>query len=140
MKGKGECLMGKKVKVKQSSKTKTTVVALAVAAPLLTLALALLGARLMLSGMVGQERLTALGCAIAALVALFVGLLAAQRAPQKKLLWGLAAAGCYACALLLGNLLFFGEGYHGVLPIVGCCMGGGLLGSLTAAAKRRKYR
>ena len=131
--------MGKKVKVKKSSKTKTTVLTLAVAAPLLTVTLALLGAKVMLSGMVGQERLTALACAIAAVVALLAGFYAARRAPQKKLLWGMTAAIAYACALLLGNLLFFGEGYHGVLPVVGCCMGGGLLGSLTAAAKRRKY-
>ena len=131
--------MGKKVKVKKSSKTKMTVITLAVAAPVLTLALALLGAKLMLSGMIGQERLTMLACAIAALVALLCGCFAARRAPQKRLLWGMLAAAGYACALLLGNLLFFGEGYGAILPIVGCCMAGGFLGSLTAAAKRRKY-
>lgn len=131
--------MGKKVKVKKSNKTKTTVIMLAVAAPLVTVALALLCAKLILSGMLKQEAITAAACGITGVVALLCGFFAARRAPQKKLLWGMLAALGYACALLLGNLLFFGEGYGAVLPIVGCCMAGGFLGSLTAAAKRRRY-
>lgn len=131
--------MRKKPRTKKSSKTKTTVTVLAIAAPLLTVASALLCAKLILSGALKQESITAIACVIAAAVSLLCGFFAARRAQQKKLLWGIAAAGGYACALLLGNLLFFGEGYDGILPIVGCCLGGGVLGSLTAAAKRKKY-
>lgn len=131
--------MGNKPRTKKSGKTKTTVTVLAIAAPLLTVASALLCAKLILSGALKQESITAIACVIAAAVSLLCGFFAARRAPQKKLLWGIMAAGGYACALLLGNLLFFGEGYDGILPIVGCCLGGGVLGSLTAAAKRKKY-
>ena len=131
--------MRKKPRTKKSSKTKTTVTVLAIAAPLLTVASALLCAKLILSGALKQESITAIACVIAAAVSLLCGFFAARRAQQKKLLWGIAAAGGYACALLLGNLLFFDEGYDGILPIVGCCLGGGVLGSLTAAAKRKKY-
>ncbi len=131
--------MRKKPRTKKSGKTKTTVTVLAIAAPLLTVALALVSAKLILGGTLKQESITAIACVITAAVSLLCGFFAARRAQQKKLLWGIAAAGGYACALLLGNLLFFGEGYDGILPIVGCCLGGGVLGSLTAAAKRKKY-
>ena len=131
--------MRKITKVKKSSKSKTTVVVLAVAAPLLTVALALLGARLILSGTLKQEQMTAAACGIVAVVALLSSLYAALRAPQKKLVWGMLTAGGYTCALLLGNLLFFGEGYGSILPIVAACLCGGILGSFTAAMKRKKY-
>ncbi len=131
--------MGNKPRTKKSSKTKSTVIVLAIAAPLLTVALALVSAKLILGGTLKQESITAIACVIAGVVSLLCGFFAARRAPQKKLLWGIMAAGGYACALLLGNLLFFGEGYDGILPIVGCCLGCGILGSLTAAAKRKKY-
>lgn len=131
--------MRKITKVKKSSKSKTTVVVLAVAAPLLTVALALLGAKLILSGALKQERMTAVACGIAGTVALLSSLYAALRATQKKLVWGMLTAGGYACALLLGNLLFFGEGYGSILPILTACLCGGVLGSFTAAMKRRKY-
>lgn len=131
--------MGNKPRTKKSSKTKSTVIVLAIAAPLLTVALALVSAKLILGGTLKQESITAIACVIAGVVSLLCGFFAARRAPQKKLLWGIMAAGGYACTLLLGNLLFFGEGYDGILPIVGCCLGCGILGSLTAAVKRKKY-
>lgn len=131
--------MAKAGKGKRMGKTKATVLRLAVALPLLTVALSLAGAKLMLSGLIGQEHLLAAACVIGGLVALAAGFYAARRAPQKKLVWGMVAAGGYVCALLLGNLLFFGEGFGAILPVAGCCIGGGFLGSLTAAAKRRKF-
>ena len=53
--------MGKKVKVKKSNKTKTTVIMLAVIAPLLTGVLALLCAKLILSGKLVPGKLITLG-------------------------------------------------------------------------------
>lgn len=125
MEREGGELMRKKTRVKQGGKTKRTVLLLAVAAPVLMIGFALLAAKLILSGVLKQEQLDGLACGIGGVTALLISLLAARSAAKKRFLWGMLAAGSYLCALLMGNLLFFGEGYGRVLPMLLSCMCGG---------------
>lgn len=129
--------MRKTNRVKQRGKATVTV--LAVGAPAVTVGLAMIAAKLISDGLVKQERLSVAACVIAGAVAFACGLFAAARSPKKKLLWGMSAAMAYLCMLLLGNLLFFGEGYGGVLSIFLSCVVGGLIGSVAAAGKKQKY-
>ena len=131
--------MRKKSRVRHGSKTKRTVILLAIGAPVLTLGLSLAAAKLVLGGVVKQEQLEILACTIAGLTALLISFFAARSAESNRFLWGMLTAAGYLCALLMGNLLFFGEGYGRVLPILLSCMCGGFLGTLLAALKRRKY-
>lgn len=123
----------------RKGKTKGIIIQVLIAMPLLTLLLALGGAKLILDGKIGEEKMEICACVIAGIAAFIISLYAAIRMSQKKMLWGLLTAGCYATMLLLGNLLFFGEGYGNVLPILGVVLATGLLGSFLAALKRRKY-
>ena len=121
------------------SKKKKTVIIFLIAVPLLTLLLSLLTAKLILDGKLSEEQLNMGAIVITGLVAFMASLYAAIRSPQKKLFWGMGAAGAYALALMLGNLLFFGVGYGRVFPQLLVILGSGLLGSLCGAVKRKKY-
>lgn len=107
--------------------------------PALTVALSALAAKLMLSGTIGETGVGWCAAVIAGLVSLLLCAYSALRAARKKFLWGMAAAVAYACLLLVGNLLFFGEGYGSNIPTVcGAVVLGGFLGTLLGGAKRRK--
>lgn len=107
--------------------------------PVLTIGLAMLGAKMIVSGAVPETSVNTLAVIITAIVGLILGLLSAIVSPQKKLLWGLLAAVLTAAALLLGNLLFFGVAYGKVLPGLGATLGGGVIGALLGSKKRKKY-
>lgn len=124
---------------KDKSKMKGIAIQVLIGLPVLTLLLALGAAKLILGRSIGEERMGACACAIVAIVSFVASLYVAVRTPQKKIAWGILAAGMYGALLLLGNLLFFGVGYGKVLPVLGCVLGAGLLGSFLAAIRRRKY-
>lgn len=124
---------------KGKSKTKGIAIRVLIGLPILTLLLALGAAKLILGGSIGEERMGACACAIAAVVAFSASLYVAACMPQKKIVWGMMTAATYGIFLLLGNLLFFGVAYGSVLPVLSCVLGAGLLGSFLAAIRRRKY-
>ncbi|MBQ7870909.1 MAG: hypothetical protein IJ357_02095 [Oscillospiraceae bacterium] len=107
--------------------------------PVLTVGLAMLGAKLIVSGTVSETAVQTLAILITAIVGLCMGLIGAAVSPQKKLLWGLLAALTAVLAMILGNLLFFGVTYSRILPGVGATLGGGVLGALLGSKKRKKY-
>lgn len=106
---------------------------------LLLFGLLLLGAKLILAGVIGENQLLSCAAVIAAVGSFAVSLCSALRSPRKKLLWGLCASAGFFLALLVSNLLFFGIEYSNVLTIAACVLGGGLLGSLLGRKKVRKY-
>lgn len=114
-------------------------VQLLIAAPVLTLLLCLAVARLILSGVVPEERITLCACAIAGVTGFLLSLYCGVRVPQKRLLWGMVAAAGYALLLLIGNQFFFGMPYSGVAASLGTIFAGGLLGSLLSSVRRQKY-
>ena len=127
------------MKGKEKGRTGKKLLPVIIAMPILTILLSLGGAKLVLSGAINQERLKVLVYGITGVVAFVLSLYTALRSPQKKLLWGVGTAGVYFLALLLCNLLFFGEGFQGILPILGCTMGAGVFGGFAGAGKRKKY-
>ncbi len=110
----------------------------AVAIPALTILTALGGAKLILTGAAPEKMLDLIAAIGIGLVALVVSMFGAYRASRKKFVRGMLFAAGYAGILLLSNLLFFGEGYGGVLPNVIAVLAGGFLGSLLGGGKRRK--
>ncbi len=125
--------------MKRKGKGSVPVVGLLIAMPILTLLLALLGAKLILSEVVPETGMQWIAYLSAGITALFMSLLSAKTSAQKKFLWGMGAAGVYCCMLLLGNLLFFGVGYGNILGVVVSVFVGGFLGSLLGGIKRRKF-
>ncbi len=107
--------------------------------PVLTLALAMLGAKLIVMGWIAEDRLSMIGLSIMGIVGLVLGLLGAIQSPQKKLLWGTLAAAITAAGLLLGNLLFFGVGYCNLAAGLGTTIGSGVIGALLGSGRRKKY-
>ncbi len=128
-----------KRKGKGSGAGKKTAITVMVAAPILTIGLTLLCAKMILSGSISEERLPILCGAIVGIVSFSLCLYVAMRMPQKKLLWGMLTALCYACALLLGNLLFFGVGYGGFAMVLLPLFVAGILGSLLGTKRHGKY-
>lgn len=123
---------------KREHRTRTIILQVLIAVPCLSIAFALILAKMILGGIITEERMFTGVCVIGGLVAFLLSLSCAIRMPQKKALWGLAATGWYALSLPLGNLLFFGVSFGRSMPILLFVLGGGLLGSLLGAAKRRK--
>lgn len=121
-------------------KRKSKLWLLAFAAPALTVAFSAAAAKMMLAGVLPESALPTAAPIIAGLVALILGIWCAVRAPQKKLLWSMAGTACYGCALMLGNLLFFGVGYADVAKILGAVFGCGLFGGVIGSAKRQKRK
>ena len=119
-----------KRKGKGSSASKRTAIAAMLAAPILTVGMCLLGAKLMLSDSIAETHFPMLCSVIAGSVSFVLCLLVSLRVPRKKFLWGMMTALCYACALLMGNLLFFGVGYGGFSVVLLPLFGGGMLASL----------
>ncbi len=109
-----------------------------IAAPILTLALSVLCAWLMLKGSVHEEKLGLMVGIVAGVCASLLSLYTALRVPRKKLLWGMVTAISYGAALMLGNLLFFGEGYAELSGVLLPALGGGAVASLLGALRHRK--
>lgn len=124
---------------KRSTKTKSVVLQLLIAMPILTVLLALLGAKLILSSVIAESQIGVVVFMIAMLVSLVGSWYAAMRMSQKRFFWGLSFTGCYGLLLLLSNLLFFGVAYTSVGAVLCAVACGGLTGSLLGAAKRKKY-
>lgn len=112
---------------------------LLIAMPVLTILLSLASAKMILSGTVKEEQLSACVYAVVGITAFLVCLYCAIRMPQKKALWGIATAASYAVMLLLGNLLFFGLGFGEVVPSLLVIFASGCIGSFLGAIRRRKY-
>lgn len=123
----------------KKGKGRSVAVQLLIAMPLLTVGLSFAAAKMILSGTIGEENLTLCAYVIAGTISFVLSLYCAIRMPQKKALWGIGTAGCYAIVLLLGNLLFFGVGYGAILPMLGSVLGTGCIGSVLGAMKRRHY-
>ena len=110
-----------------------------IAMPVLTVALSVLGAKLILSSVISEAAMMWFAALVPGIVSLLLYAYSALQAARKKFLWGMAAALVYACLLLLGNLLFFGEGYGNNIPAVcGAVILGGILGSVLGGGKRCK--
>ena len=124
--------------MKTKQRTKTFWIFPAIAIPALTVLTALAGAKLILSGAVPENSLSLIVCIAVGMVALVLSMFGAYRAKQKRFLWGMVYAAGYIAALLLSNLLFFGEGYGEILPNVIAVLAGGIAGSLLGGGKRRK--
>lgn len=127
-----------KKRSKRVHKTRTILLQVVIAVPCLSIAFALILAKMILGGVIGEESVLTGVCGIGGLVAFLLGLYCAIRMPQKKALWGFAATGWYALSLPLGNLLFFGVSFGQSMPILLSVLGGGLLGSLLGGGRRRK--
>lgn len=106
----------------------------------LTIALAGSFAALVESGTIPEEKNNLLAAIIVGVVSLAACAILAGRTQERKLLHGLAGAGIYAAALLLGNLLFFGIGYGEILPILLCILAGGVVGSILGSTRKRKRK
>lgn len=124
---------------KRPHTTRSIILQIVLAAPCLSVGFAMILAKMILGGIIGEGEAYAGVCLIGGLVAFLLSLYCAVRMPQKKALWGLAATGWYALSLPLGNLLFFGVSFGRSLPILLTVVGGGLLGSLLGGGKRRKF-
>ena len=109
-----------------------------IAAPLMTFAMALLCAWLMLKESVPEEKIGILVVVIAGSCAFLLSLYTVLKVPRKKLLWGGVTALAYGMFLLLGNLLFFGESYAGLDGVLGSVLCGGAVASLLGAMRHRK--
>lgn len=125
-------------KVKKSN-TKAIVLQLLIAMPILTILLALLSAKLILSETIAEEQGQICVCVYTAVVSFAASVYCAARMPQKKLLWGMLSAVLYLCLLLVSNLLFFGIGFGSLFAVSACVLGAGLFGGLLGAGKRKKY-
>ncbi len=125
--------------MKRKGKGSVPVVGLLIAMPMLTLLLSLLGAKLILSEVLPEQGTQWIAALVTGITALLLSFLCAKATTQKKFLWGMGTAGTYCCMLLLGNLLFFGVGYGSILGVAAFVFGGGVLGSLLGAIKRRKF-
>ncbi len=110
-----------------------------VAMPVLTLLLSFVCAKLIINGLIQEERIDICGYVIVAIISFLVSIYCAIRMPQKKAMWGIGASVSYAVMLLMGNLLFFGLGYGEVTSVILGVFAGGVPGSLIGALKRRKY-
>lgn len=124
---------------KTESSTKGKIIPVLIAMPILTLLLSLAVGKLILSEILPEAAIQWSPIVITGIVSIILSLFAAIKTKQKKLMWGIGTAFAYLVILLLSNLLFFGEGFRGFLPIAGAVIGCGVLGSLLAAGKRRKY-
>ena len=109
-----------------------------IGAPILTMAAALLCGWLMVSGKVGEDRMGLVVSMIAGGCAFLLSLYTSVRVPRKKLLWGMVTACSYGVALMLGNLLFFGEGYAELGGVLLPTLGAGAVASLLGTSVHRK--
>lgn len=127
------------MKGKKEKKSGRLIFLLVVTMPILILLLSLGTAQLILSGMIPEAATEAAVLVIGGVSAFTISLICGLRVPQKKFLWSVVTAAGGGCAMLLGNLLFFGDGFGKVWPMLLTVMASGLLAGILAAGKRRKY-
>lgn len=106
--------------------------------PVLTLGLCLLGAKLILQGMIPEEKAGIIGLFIAGVVAFVGGRMSGRRVGEQRLLWSVGTAAAYGCLLMLGNLLFFGVAYHAIGGMWICVLLGGILAGMLPYKKKGK--
>ena len=110
-----------------------------IAMPVLTVALSLLAAKLILSGVIPEDGMLWCATVTVGIVSFLLCICSSFSAARKRFLWGMATALTYACLLLMANLLFFGEGYGGNIPaICGAVTLGGISGSMLGGGLHRK--
>ena len=106
---------------------------------ILTMGLALLFAKLILSEVIAQKNLQLCASAIALMVSFVTGMIGAKKTERRKFLWGISSCGILFLVLLISNLLFFGVSFQNV-PMIGAgILVGGIPGSLLGKKKVRKY-
>lgn len=103
-----------------------------------TMLLSLLSAKLILWGKIGEGYQQFVPYIIVSIVSVCGSFLTARTVPQRSLLWGMAIALGYVCSLMMGNLLFFGVAYRGVVPIIAYVLGGSIVGSSLGIIRKGK--
>ena len=103
-----------------------------------TMLLSLLSAKLILWGKIGEGYQQFVPYIIVSIVSVCGAFLTARTVPQRALLWGMAIALGYVCCLMMGNLLFFGVAYRGVVSIIAYVLVGGFAGSSLGIIRRGK--
>lgn len=61
------------------------------------------------------------------------GFIAGKLSGSRRFFWGLLVGICYALILILLSLLFQGSippSFQNLLPLFGCCIGGGIIGGI----------
>lgn len=111
-----------------------------IATPALTILTALAGAKLILSETIPDNAAETVACTAIGVVALILSMFGAYRAGRKKFVAGMLFAAGYAAALMLSDLMFFGEGYGAILPNMISVLTGGVIGSLIGGGRRRNKR
>ena len=107
--------------------------------PILTLGFALLTAKLILQGTIGEAQGRGAVFVIAFLVSGIGALITKKQCVKAPLLWCLGTSVTYACILMLGNLLFFGLAYEGVGPLWLVVLLGGVFAALLPKKKGGKF-
>ncbi len=135
----GECIACSKggMSVKRKGKQRLWL-HIAIVAPILTVTMAMLCAWLMLRGSLQEEKFHLAVAVIGGLCGFLLSLYTVLRVPRKKLLWGMVTSISYGMALLLGNLLFFGESYGELGGVLLPILGGGAAASLLGTLRSRK--
>lgn len=124
---------------KNEKSMKGLMVPVLIAMPILTILSALAGAKMIESELMPESVQRWIPMLITGLVAFLLSCFVSVKTKQKKFVWGIGTGAVYLIILLMSNLLFFGEGFYHLLPIIGSVLGCGFLGSLLGAGKRRKY-
>lgn len=127
------------MKKQNTGKGRGVFITCSILAVLLTFGLALLCAKLILSGVLDESRGVLCANVITCVVSFILAMIIARHSPRRRLLWGIVTAAIYFLSLLMGNILFFGIRFSGVLQSAGWILGGGLLGSLLKRKKVGKY-
>lgn len=107
--------------------------------PVLTFVMATIFAKMILQGMIPEERISVCCLGIAATVSAFSCAITKRRAVNRKILWCAGTAVAYGCMLMLGNLLFFGEAYRGIGGVWISVVLGMFVGILMPSKKMGKY-
>lgn len=106
--------------------------------PVLTVVFCMILAKLILWGKVSESSVAHGPRIIGALTGALGAYRGARIAPRQRLLWGISDSALYGGILMLGNLLFFGEGFSMVGSMFLWILGGGTCGAVLAGAKRSK--
>lgn len=130
---------GMDMKKQKAGKGRGVFITCSILAVLLTFGLAMLCAKLILSGVLDENRGELYAGVITCIVSFILAMIIARHSPRRRLLWGTVTAAIYFLFLLMGNILFFGIRFSGVLQLGAWILGGGLLGSLLKGKKVGKY-
>ncbi len=124
---------------KAAGAAQTLLTGIGVAAAVLA-ALVMICAKLILSGTIAESLANIVSFAAVGVSALCGSVVCAKMARQRKLPMGMACAGIEVLLLGILHAMFIQQPYVHILEIVGCCLAGGLLGSLLGAKEKNKRR